>query len=542
MKRIAIIFMMALTIFSGCSDFLEEENKSYITAEEFYITSAGYNSLITSNYTMLGQIFGQDPWLFMAGTDMYMEGRNAEPVGLSQYTELNSQSEGISFLYSLCYQAIQRANTAIYYADITEKTDMVDRYVAEVRFLRALSYFMLVQTYGGVPMVEDYYDGKELVFEFAGASAEKIYSYIISEMEAVLPVLAVSNKDGRVNSRAVQHYLALVYLTRAYESFAASDDFEKAATYADEAIAGQPLDIPFDQLWKPGNERNAEVLFSAQYSQASISTDPQNLGNQQQNFFGPYLGGNEVNGKAPYKSYTLCPTRHAIDLFEEGDERWDATFMVEVYTPYYAYFRESDLSEIPVAHFYEPKWFDATDSINYRLEHPDAEYHSYGTYDPEGGNVSLDYSTIIVKKFDDPNSIYAGDGGRTSARDFIMARLGETYLIAAEAYLGAGDAGTGLLRLNEVRRRSGMPEALISDFNINYILDERGRELLGEYKRWFDLKRTGKLVERASAYNPLIEQSNFSGNGGELKTLRPIPQDALDLNRNDSFQQNPAYK
>ena len=77
--------------------------------------------------------------------------------------------------------------------------------------------------------------------------------------------------------------------------------------------------------------------------------------------------------------------------------------------------------------------------------------------------------------------------------------------------------------------------------DIDVILDERGRELLGEYHRWFDLKRTGKLVERASAHHMLIEESNFVGNGEELKILRPIPQAALDLNQNPDFQQNPTY-
>lgn len=77
--------------------------------------------------------------------------------------------------------------------------------------------------------------------------------------------------------------------------------------------------------------------------------------------------------------------------------------------------------------------------------------------------------------------------------------------------------------------------------NIDFILDERAREMLGEYNRWFDLKRTGKLVERASKYNFLIKQSNFNGNNGQLKILRPIPQAAIDLNQNSNFKQNPAY-
>ena len=144
-----------------------------------------------------------------------------------------------------------------------------------------------------------------------------------------------------------------------------------------------------------------------------------------------------------------------------------------------------------------------------------------------------------MKKFDDPEAQF---GQSTSTRDIILARLAETYLIAAEAYLQAGDASTGLQRLNVVRERAGVADATLADFDIDYILDERGRELLGEYHRWFDLKRTGTLVERASMHHYLIEPGNFNGANGELKILRPIPQEALDLNQNNDFPQNPAYQ
>ncbi|MEE3243142.1 MAG: RagB/SusD family nutrient uptake outer membrane protein, partial [Bacteroidota bacterium] len=126
--------------------------------------------------------------------------------------------------------------------------------------------------------------------------------------------------------------------------------------------------------------------------------------------------------------------------------------------------------------------------------------------------------------------------------DIVLSRLGETYLIAAEAYLQAGQPGTGLTFLNDVRERAGVVDATLAEFDIDYILDERGRELMGEYHRWFDLKRTGTLIERASAYHYLVEEGNFNGANGELKILRPIPQSALDLNQNNDFEQNPAYQ
>jgi hypothetical protein len=68
---------------------------------------------------------------------------------------------------------------------------------------------------------------------------------------------------------------------------------------------------------------------------------------------------------------------------------------------------------------------------------------------------------------------------------------------------------------------------------------------MGEYCRWFDLKRTGKLVERASLHHYRIKAnggaSSFIGTGGALKILRPIPQDVIDLNQNKNFPQNPGY-
>ena len=528
--------LLGLISFS-CNDFLEEDNRSNVTAEEFYTTAEGFESLLNSNYSQLREIYGQEPWMFSAGTDLYAEGRNAEPPGLSSYTQLNPSSEGVGLIYNTAYRAIQLANTAIYYSDLTEQTENLSRQIGEVKYLRANAYFLLVQSYGGVPLITDYF--REPVLSFDRNSAEEIYEFIISELEESMSMVSDGNYTGRVNTRAVQHLLAKVYLTRGYEDFGTDADFTEAARLADEAIGGQDLTIAFEELWMPGNELNEEVLFSVQYDGGSVSTDPFELGNQQSAYFGPYQGGSEIAGDAPYRTYTLNPTQFAIDLFTEDDQRWDATFMEEVYARYYDYYDVEDLSTLSVRHYYEPRWNDTEDFKQaYISEHPNVTYHDYGTYDPSDV-PSNDYETISVKKFDDPSAPF---GLSTSTRDIILSRLGETYLIAAEAYLQAGDASTGLDRLNEVRERAGVADATLADFDIDYILDERGRELLGEYHRWFDLKRTEKLVERASAYHFLIEPSNFNGSNGVLKILRPIPQSALDLNQNNDFEQNPAYQ
>ncbi|MCD0467100.1 RagB/SusD family nutrient uptake outer membrane protein [Flavobacterium sp. ENC] len=557
MKKIIILVGIILTALSSCSDYIEEESLSNVPADQTYKTASGFQLLVNSNYAWLKSIYGGNPWLFESGTDMYAEGRTPEPAGLSQYTLLIPTADNVADLYRPCYQLIQSVNKTIYYSGITEQTSNLNTLVGEARFLRAQAYFLLVQTYGGVAIVDEHITSP--VLSFQRNSAEEVYTKIIGDLDAALASVgtAAYSTSGKVNKRAVNDLLAKVYLTRGYETFGKPDDFTKAAAYADAAIAGQTLGLAFDQLFKPGNDLNAETIFSVQYDKASTSTDPTKLGNNQFYYFGPYLGGAETG--APLRSYNLCPTAYALGLYEKGDKRWDATFMTEILEGpetnngqtktvlYYPYYRSANPAALKVRHFYEPKWFTPADRLAWETANASRKastfvYHPWGEYDAAHTLIdNRDCYTIPVKKFDDPDPTTPSSTGPVSTRDIIVARLGETYLIAAEAYLKAGVPTTGLDRLNEVRRRAGVTNATIGQFNIDYILDERGRELVGEYKRWFDLKRTGTLVARASAYNYKIKAANFVGVGGQLKILRPIPQTALDLNQNKDFPQNPGY-
>ena len=544
MKKIILSISTIFIIFTSCSDYLEEEVKHSSVPDELYLTDEGFEGLLIATYSELRKIYGDDPYLFASGTDLYADGKEAGPPGLTRYTSLSPTSEGVGELYDDCFRAIRVANTALHYGElIAQQGSAVNTREGEVRYLRASYYFLLVQTYGGVPLITDPIDTP--IFEYDRESAENIYEFIVSELELALTLVDEGTYDGHVTKRAVHHLLAKVHLTRGYESFAASDDFSEAASYADAAIAGQTLNLSFEELWAPGNEMNEEIIFSVQYSPESIVANPNELGNSQRRHFGPYMGGGENADKHPNRVDELGITRRTLELFTEDDERYSASFMEKVYTRYYDYYDVpvEDHSSLPVIHYYVPRWGGNTpaDSLAFFAANPGAPldgFHSYGTYFAEG-LAGADFGTIPLKKFDSPTDPY---GQSNSSRDIILSRLGETYLIAAEAYLQAGQPGTGLLRLNEVRRRAGVADALISEFDIDYILEERGRELLGEYHRWFDLKRTGKLVEYASAYNYQVDESNFQGNNGELKILRPIPQTAIDLNQNKDFPQNPAYE
>jgi hypothetical protein len=546
MKNVFLIFGILALTFSSCTDFIEEDNKSSVTAESFYITAVGFKSLVNANYSQLKVMYGGAPWLFCAGTDLYAQGRGAEPAGLSQYNQLNPSSAGVEQIYNDGYAAIQLANRALYYSELTEKTSDLNALIGEVKFLRANAYFLMVQTYGGVSIVTDYISSP--VLSFTRNTAEEVYTQIINDLKDAETKVNDAAYTGRVNKRAVKDLLARVYLTRGYEAFGSAADFTAAAALADEVIAGQALTLSFEELWTPGKDLNKEVVFSVQIDKNSVnhsSTDPTQLGSQQFYYFSSYLGGAEVAGRMPNRSYNLCPTGFALGLYTKEDTRWKATFMTEIYESYYDYFRVADKSTLKVRDFYEPQWFTAADKTAYLATAKLAttfKYHSWNEYSAESTQVSaLDYKTIPVKKFDDPATTTPFGTGRVSTRDIILSRLGETYLIASEAYLKANNTALSLARLNEVRRRAGVPAATTVQLNIDYILDERARELLGEYHRWFDLKRTGKLVERASKYHYLIKADNFKGVGGVLKILRPIPQAALDLNQNKDFPQNPGY-
>jgi starch-binding outer membrane protein, SusD/RagB family len=157
---------------------------------------------------------------------------------------------------------------------------------------------------------------------------------------------------------------------------------------------------------------------------------------------------------------------------------------------------------------------------------------------------------IQLKKFDDLSGSIIRDLGD---RDVFVLRLAEMYLIAGEGYMMGGNSANAIARLNSLRSaraRSGQNNSLstaeqsqVGSKDINLILDERARELCGEQQRWFDLKRTGKLVERVKLYNGTAKNYIQS-----YHTLRPIPQPQLDAITNrtsgpdpNGFWQNPEY-
>lgn len=157
---------------------------------------------------------------------------------------------------------------------------------------------------------------------------------------------------------------------------------------------------------------------------------------------------------------------------------------------------------------------------------------------------------IACKKFDDYTGTVIRDLG---SKDAFIFRLSEMYLIAAEGYMMAGQSGPAQQKLNDLRAARAIPgqdngltaseQAQIAGKEIAVILDERARELCGEQQRWFDLKRTGTLVDRVRLYNGAA-----APNIQAFHVLRPIPQPQMDAVTNktagpdpEGFWQNTGY-
>lgn len=527
--------LISLLLVSSCSDFLEEENKSNATAENFYVTNTGYEALINSCYATLRDIYAPTPYMFAAGTDLFFGAHQDAPLALTSYRSLTPGTPDVAEFFQTLYESIQVTNTALHYADLTASFDELESRKGEARFLRAYYYFLLVQTFGDVSLVTDMID--EPITHFERHPASDVYQFIISEMEQALNEVPEMQSDyGRVTKRAVQHMLAKIYLTRAYEAYGQASDFDMAASYADVAINNQPLTVPFNEIFAYDNDANEEVIFSIQYDQSSLL----NGGEHNWDFpWGPLIQGVD---EGVSKKNILHPTEYLFNVFGQYDSRFEGTFMNVRTSPYAGYYLDQENS--PVIYYFPRTPEQIADTANWRAADP--ENRSETKIVPVGphwwdGNNQEDYPSLM--KFD---RVQTEDVQYT--HDLYLARLGETYLIAAEAYFQTGNIAEAVAHINEVRRRAAMPgheaEMLVmeSDVDLAFILDERARELAGEGHRWFTLKRTGTLIERTINYNPEINSiDQFLGSNGNYKILRPIPLNAITLD-SEEYPQNPAYE
>ena len=551
---------------TSCSDFLDASNKSNVTDKQTFATKEGFNSLVNDAYQHLQNVYAAPLFssCFSAGTDMYADARNKMNEPLNTYETLTPENTDIKNLYTYLYAGIRAANSVSYYAQTAQIDDKTKgQLVGEARVLAAYEYYLLVNNFGGVPIMKDFLTTAGT--GYPKSSAEDVYAYIISELEDVigknvLQASTATKGGGRISQETAKAILAKTYLSAAWD-LNKQDYFSKAAALADEVIAGRRLTTPFAKLWKAdgSGDDNEEFLWDVEYDLATANNTTSG-GTEWSGYYCNYLGGNEDNIKATTSSYV--PTLYALHCFKKGDQRYDATFMKELpdinkgnaaNTGYWTWYKNGEsLVGKPVTRYYSA-WYEtdadfeawkAIDPANrantYRIpmDSQSKEAQNMDGRDMEYyDNQQLVYGSSPCKKFDDSKT--AKTEKNTCYRDIHIITLPEMYLVAAEAYLKAGDNPKALARLNEVHQRAGL-SALTGTITIDDILDENACENFGNEARWMDLRRTQTLVTRCTKYNH--EMGDKAAQYIGKKLLRPIPQAAIDANDQLTLaDQNPGY-
>ncbi|KAA0992166.1 RagB/SusD family nutrient uptake outer membrane protein [Dyadobacter aurulentus] len=543
--RKAGIWTISLLAFSSCEDALEEYNPSGLTAETVYTTPEGFETLVNAAYSYQRWWYGKEEGYNIAetGTDIWTSGAGEVYRDLTQYLNLQGSNAALTNEWRELYAAVNLCNGGINRiegAGLPAAIRPVRE--GELRFLRAFYYWHIVETWGGVHFTTDETGG--IVTTANKTPVETFYNQIFEDLKtAVANLPATQPQYGRVTKGAAQAFLARMYLTRG---------MNKEALDMAEAVLngnyGYQLESNFANLWNMGNLKSKEVIYTVDYAANLALND---LSNSTFNPYGHGRGSNNAhllflmkyddrpgmirdlpNGR-PFNRY--MPTRFLLDLFSENDARYESSFMETWY---------ANSATLPAG-------IAKGDTAVYvtRKNIPDAIENSkkYQTYDRDDvymadGLVKDNLRYPTLSKFMDPTRASLNEA--QSARDVFVIRLAEVYLIAAEAQLQLGNKAEAARHINIIRTRAAKPgkaaamQITAADVTLDFILDERARELAGEQLRWFDLKRTGKLVERVKKYAP-----DNAINIQEHHVLRPIPQTQLDAVVNKAeFKQNEGYQ
>lgn len=598
----AIAILLGSMALTGCSDFLDAKNKSaggQTTADYF---GKDVSSLLVTAYSSFDAVVNQVP-IYEQGTDLYINTRGHAAGEFNEYTTTPASST-IENYYKNVYKSINYANAVIFYASDTSKE------AQEARFLRNWGYYLLTQQFGSVPYITNYINTPER--SYPRTDLNEIYTSLITDLTELYNNSSlddVSNHNGRASKQAVAALLAKVYLAAGWDIDTSLGDatqgtytvnntekFAQAATWAEKAINGINLTMSFEDKWAPSNEANAEEIFSIIYERANYPGDETTGGHSRQNDFGGYYGNCVKLGLKNVGSDNQ-QSEKSMYLFEKGDERYEGTFMTTLYNAdlletgdaawgtsgYYAYYNldAAKLANQPIANKFYPFYVTEEEAIADFEAHPNQfikgnctneviaailsvpvikfTFNKDGNYTKSIVNIA-DYNAqvnngVCVKKFDDPESSQVT--GSNDYRNLVVFHVSDMYLIAAEAYLMAGQTAQALAKINAVRNRAGL--ASLASFNnyeveystpasftlrdIDVILDERARELYAEGHRWTDLRRTKQLVRYNVAFNPSITTaSQMADVSGNYKWLRPIPENEISSNTGISnADQNPGY-
>lgn len=599
--KFSLSFLATLFLLAACSKKLEEQPYTVFTIE-YFKTVAGFQNGINALYSGMRFLYGPEGavGLSSVGTDEWTfaeqprnnAGGTADFLTMGRYT-LDNANGSILTPWNRSFNNINLANGLINEADVVPVDDLTRRTgVAQARFLRGLYYLNLVQYFGAVPV--DLGSG-ELNFNqspFQGFNRLPVEDLLIKNYDVIIEdfIYATLNLPDRrpagafrLSKAAAFHFLAKAYLHRAYSNAKKPSDFNDAYTAAtqvinNQALYGVALQQNYADIHRPGNDYNSEIIFSIERIPGNFGANevgnPAGIGGGKgvdaaNDFCGDYtivraplnssattpVGTRTVLYGRPIRRF--CPTpwlynNAFADKF--NDSRYEGSFR----TSYIASVTGGGYTANVDTAFVLALTNQIADSLNgvlpfgprlkpYRVIAPREFYFIGGTVD---ATITRNMYPSL-SKYEDPAKI---DPNNAGSRPFPVAKLAETYLFAAEAALGINNTTEAMNLINVLKQRAAFrtglsPAQITNRYNairltnpslvtLDFILDERTRELCGESNRWPDLAVRGKLIERVTLYN-----TDAAPGIKPFHVLRPIPRDQLDrTNDPDKTKyQNPGY-
>lgn len=551
----SIVFFM--WSFQSCSDsYLDETPLDFYSPENVLINKSGFEAAIVSlhnfarsEYSIWGDLADEN----VAGTDVATTGVS-DTRFLNDYSTLLPEYKTVTKYWNWAYtQMIKQCNMIIDRAEYpevkwnsdTEKNEII----AEARFFRAYTYNILVHLYGGVPKVDKEY--KEPKFDFDRASKSEILDFIQGDLEfAVSNLPIVASAEGRICRAAAAHLLTEVYLAQGIDRNDASF-YDKAINISSRLIdtdefghyelmkerfgdTDRPGDVFSDLFWTNQQSRasgNLEVIWAIQYESYTLGGGRENSNANPQ-----------TRMHAVQYNQMKTPDGKYVCLNCDSMNRGAGIVTPLDYVKY---------------DIWKDDWNDMRNS-SYNIRR-DYYYNNPASKDYFGKKVQvvINNGKPVYAYLDGTPSNTPVDTMRTyypmwrkvegkayrddvtsgnTENDMIKYRLAETYLLRAEAYIRKGDLKEAAEDINEVRGRAKAKLVEPSQVNIDYLLDERARELYVEEPRRLTLSRMGLLYERTIKYNFRAAKTMKPFNA-----LFPIPQKAIDANREVKISQNPGY-
>lgn len=587
-KIVQLLTVVLLAAGAGCMKVLEEQPRATIDPE-YFKTAEGLEGGIAGIYSSFRghwgtQIFTQ---LFNGGTDEMIRGGAADVQHNFTYSSLmKSNTNDYAGFWNSMYININTANGILQFGPGAQMDEgKKAQLLAQAKFLRAFCYFYLVTTYGDVPL--------HLTFNTAVEAADarspiaEVYDAIIKDLQdaaAVLPNQPAAGLGKPAYKATALYLLAKTYLWRGWSSAATAGDFTNAFNTAKSIIDNKGtygLDLwpIFAQGFLEGNEYGRETIMVVDHTKdlkfgenSQTGTGASNLKENKSNFFfrpnyptvnanypaagGAYVCVRDVQNGRPWQR--IRPNmRYLLDVAfanRATDSRYDGTFQ----TIWLSNSVPGSVKGTAGAATPRGTLINGVDTAIWmadRVVAPGERAAFKGIiFEPEHlSGVTVPYTSLLfpsLRKWDDSTRADMND---YSDRPYVLFRFSEVYLIAAEAALkGGGTLQQAADMLNVLRIRAALKPGQTpgeyaaavaaqtitpAQVTLDFILDERTRELYGESCRWYDLSRTKTLVDRVKKYNTEAAAGVAPGH-----MLRPIPQQQIDLvTEGPAFPQNPWY-